>query len=335
MDSDTYDNTHRAFLQAFLAHSSLTFTAARPILAAIQTVHDPERPTLPNDITNEDFLAYIHTLNSAISSFDLEIRSAKPQILSPSDRRHARQSANNDDDTTSSASRDERIYALVNASGDPISQLATTYTPEELAYIKRVLDAMFDTYNTTRAEVCAVTSIQASQLHKPPRGRESTVGSGQNQGGQAQGITMAQADRVRDGLVEEGWLVKSSRNYYSLSTRALMELRGWLVDTYNEPADEEGEEGVERVKSCYACKEIVISGQRCPNRECLCRLHDFCTASFFQMQRSRTCPLCKAGWDDHSYVGERAVKGSDTGRRTTNGSRSTTNQTVESEDEDD
>ncbi|KAL9066491.1 MAG: hypothetical protein Q9157_007125, partial [Trypethelium eluteriae] len=129
MTSD-YNNTHRAFLQAFLSHSTLTLSTARPILAAILTAHDPDRPVPTNDITNEELLAYIHALNSALSPFDLEIRSTRPQTRISSDR-------NGDP----AASNNERVYALVNASGDPAAQLATTYSPEELAFAKRVLDA--------------------------------------------------------------------------------------------------------------------------------------------------------------------------------------------------
>ncbi|KAI9659925.1 MAG: hypothetical protein M1821_001277 [Bathelium mastoideum] len=258
-----YDNNHRAFLQAFLSHSSLTLSAARPILAAIQTAHDPDRPTLPNDVTNEDILSHIHTVNSAITAFDLEIRSAKPQTHDAGSESRRRESES--ESIAGHASSGERVYALVNASADPAAQLATTYTAEELAYIKRVLDAMFDTYNTRRAELCAVTGIQAAQLHKAPRnngtanGRESTAASGLSQSGQAQSITMSQAERVLASLVEAGWFNRSKKGFYTLSARGLMELRGWLVDTYNEPADEgEGEDAVEKVKSCHACKEIVI-----------------------------------------------------------------------------
>ena len=68
------------------------------------------------------------------------------------------------------------------------------------------------------------------------------------------------AERVLASLVAEGWFELSKAGFYSLSPRALMELRGWLIETYNEGADEDGsedEEWVERIKLCQACKEIV------------------------------------------------------------------------------
>lgn len=40
-EGPSYNDSNRAFLQAFLARSSLTFDEARPILAAIFTTHGP------------------------------------------------------------------------------------------------------------------------------------------------------------------------------------------------------------------------------------------------------------------------------------------------------
>ena len=48
-------------------------------------------------------------------------------------------------------------------------------------------------------------------------------------------------------------------------------------------------------------------GQRCPKRNCQCRLHDICTQSFFRVQKSKKCPLCKTDWTGNDFVGERAV----------------------------
>lgn len=41
---DHYNNSHRAFLQAFLARSVLTFEEAQPILAAILTAYGTSPP---------------------------------------------------------------------------------------------------------------------------------------------------------------------------------------------------------------------------------------------------------------------------------------------------
>lgn len=188
-------------------------------------------------MTEADFNSYISAANDAIAPFDLEIRSTLHQLTR------------------------KRVYALVNSTSDPITQLATSFTPDEISFIKRVLDAMFETNNTIRHEVMAVKPIQATKLHKPPSNRRETQNGVETQGSSGQGITMLQAERVLKSLVDQGWFEMSKKSYYSLSPRALMELRGWLMETYNEDdSDEEGNENVhQRIKTCQACKEIVTT----------------------------------------------------------------------------
>lgn len=65
-------------------------------------------------------------------------------------------------------------------------------------------------------------------------------------------------------LIEEGWFEKSIKGFYSLSPRALMELRGWLWETYNDIDEDEGEEErvSRKIKQCFACKEIITTVSR-------------------------------------------------------------------------
>ena len=196
------------------------------------------REILPNDISEADFHSYVSAANHAISPFDLEIRSTYHQVSRT------------------------RVYALVNSTDDPITQLATSHSPDEIGFLKRVLDAMFETYNTSRQEIMAITSMQAVRLYKPSNeDRRETQNGSATQGSAGQGISMMQAEKMLKSLVEEGWFEKSRKGFYSLSPRALMELRNWLLDTYNELDDDEGEDQgrVLRVKLCYACKEIVTT----------------------------------------------------------------------------
>ncbi|MCJ1425848.1 hypothetical protein MMC29_003748 [Sticta canariensis] len=282
-DSSRYNNSNRAFLQAFLARSTLTFDEAKPILAAIFTAHE-RRKVLPKDVTEVDFNKYILAANEAISAFDLEIRSTEHQI-----------------------SR-KRTYALVNSTDDPITQLATSYTADEISYVKRVLDAMFETNNTPRKAIMAVSSTEAVRLAKAPSdsSRQTQNGSA-TQGSNGQSLTMVQAEKTLKNLVAEGWLELSDKSYYSLSPRALMELRGWLIDTYNDDDGDE-DEGDVRIRTCMACKEIITVGQRCPNMACACRLHDICIEKFFRIRKATSCPLCQMDWTNNkNFVGERVV----------------------------
>lgn len=146
---------------------------------------------------------------------------------------------------------------MINSTDDPITQLATSHTADEISYVKRILDAMFETNNTPRKEIMAVSSTEAVRLAKAPTdpSRETQNGSA-TQGGSGQSLTMMQAEKTLKNLVVEGWLELSDKNYYSLSPRALMELRGWLMDTYN---DDEGDDGerIVKIRTCMACKEII------------------------------------------------------------------------------
>ena len=192
-------------------------------------------------MTQSDFNSYISAANNAISPFDLEIRSSYHQITRT------------------------RIYALVNSTSDPITQLATTHAADEISFLKRVLDAMFETYNTQRHEIMAITSMQAVQLAKAPtEDRRQTQNGIETQGSAGQSLTQVQAEKTMNTLVEEGWFEKSQKGFYSLSPRALMELRGWLWETYNDIDDEEEEDDDEgsvskKIKLCFACKEIITT----------------------------------------------------------------------------
>ena len=287
----TYDNTHRAFLQCLFARQAITYADAKPVLAAIQTAQTPDRPTLEEDVSQEEFDNYIDAINTQISPFDFEIRSTYHQLSK------------------------ERIYALVNTTSDALTQMATVHTADEIAFVKRVLDAMFETNNTQRAEVMAVTSMQATRLAKP-RSDEGRRDSGNQPQTAAQnaGITGAQAERTLELMLEEGWFERSNKGYYSLTPRALMELKGWLVDTYNDQggqdSDDEEEDEHVRIKTCAACREIVTVGQRCPDLACHARMHNYCVQALFRAQGGRQeCPTCKKAWRDPPPVGEKAAKG--------------------------
>ncbi|EXJ92910.1 hypothetical protein A1O3_01466 [Capronia epimyces CBS 606.96] len=293
MSMGGYTDANRAFLQAFLARSVLTLETAKPVIAAISTVRDG-REVQAQDITVDDLNHYISAANRKLSPLDLEIRSTFHQQTR------------------------ERVYGLVNTTSDPLTQLATTYTADEIIYVKKLLDAMFDGQNNKgRREAMCLSGIEAIQVGRAQNRRETQDGNENATQPSAAGMLGARdAEAMLNKLLDEGWLEKSRLGFYSLSPRALMELKGWLVETYNEE-DEDGQRR-DKIKFCHACKEIITVGQRCPRRECSCRLHDICTQNFFRMQRSQTCPICKTEWDGQHYVGEKAITTSESyqsGRR--------------------
>ncbi|KAI1126296.1 Nse1 non-SMC component of SMC5-6 complex-domain-containing protein [Nemania abortiva] len=281
-----YDDGNRAFLQAFLARGTMTFKESRPILAAIFTAQENQE-TEPGQITQEDFDSFVSAASAAISPFDLEIRSMMHQI------------------------RKERVYALVNTTSDPMTQLATLHSADEIAFVKRVIDAMFEKYNTPRMEALCLDEMQANKLRVPPRQEndeddvEIENGEPQPQTQAPKGLKSSEVETMMRSMVDEGWFERSRDGFYYLSPRALLELRSWLIESYNDPDAEEGE--WQRVKFCEACKDVVTIGQRCAERDCLVRLHDNCAEAFLRTRRQRACPKCSTEWDGKHFVGERSV----------------------------
>ncbi|KAF2712370.1 hypothetical protein K504DRAFT_480055 [Pleomassaria siparia CBS 279.74] len=301
-DQGRYNNAHRAFLQAFLSRSVMTADEIKPVLAAVMTAKNPNRPLLEGDITSPDISTMIQMINQRLTSLDYEIRSMRDQQTKT------------------------LIYALVNTTSDPLTQLATTFSPDEIAYIKRLLDAMFETYNSGSKEIMAVSSMQASQLAKAPaRNRQSQIQSqvvngdaeeghepGQTQEASVKSVTLNDAAQLLDRLAEQHLFTKSSRNYWSLAPRGLMELRSYLKETYNDAGDPENEiEEIKRIKDCEGCKDIVTVGLRCSRRECGIRWHDGCARQYFAALRAdgRKCPGCGQAWVGDSFIGERVITG--------------------------
>ncbi|KAF2852815.1 hypothetical protein T440DRAFT_391820 [Plenodomus tracheiphilus IPT5] len=318
-EEDGYNWTHRAFLQAFQTHSVMSVDVMKSILASILTAQNPERPWTEGDITQPQLNNAIQTINAKLEPFDFEIRNTRDQR----------------EKTT--------IYALVNNTSDSLTQFATKFTPGEIAYIRRLLDHMFETNNNMTREVMALKHTEASQLARPSRqrNRQSQVNGDDNDDAtQASdpGITIQEADIVLDRLVQQSFFQRSRSGYFSLAPRGLMELRAYLKETYNESA-EESEDGLERIRihDCEGCKEIVTYGMRCNRKECGVRWHDACANSFYKGKGrdARKCPKCGTECSGDVYVGERAGRVT-TGRDSTGqGSnwRTTQNGRIEEDDE--
>ncbi|KAK4149563.1 Nse1 non-SMC component of SMC5-6 complex-domain-containing protein [Chaetomidium leptoderma] len=293
-----YSDANRAFIQAFMARGTLTFREAQKLLAAIQSAvsddgSDDTDNTDPQSITMADFENFIRTAREAVEPLDFDIRNTRDQVRGGG----------------------ERVWAFINAHSDPATQLGTSRTAEEVAYIKRLLDAMFEKHNTARLEVMAVDEGQALRESRPAGGgRASNVnGNNNDDGGQeeegggsaaatSRGLKHSEVLSLLSSLVAEGWLDKSRDGFYSLAPRSLMELWSWLVATYND-ADTEWQQ----IKFCEACKEIVTYGQRCNEPNCTIRLHDICEEGFWRTRGEKKCPKCSTPWEGNHFVGERAV----------------------------
>ncbi|XMA14935.1 hypothetical protein WAI453_007726 [Rhynchosporium graminicola] len=275
-----YNDGNRAFLQSMMARGTLTLREAKPLLAAIFSL-DSDSLVEADDVTEADLNSYISAAAEAISPFDYEIRTTQHQVTK------------------------ERVWAFVNSVSDPLSQIATIRTTEETFYIKRFLDAMFVTFNTRRREVMSMNSFQALDLKKASR--ETFNEEGSQEQAVDKGLSADQVEDLLRSLATEGWIARSQEGYFSLTPRALMELKSWLVETYNDISPENDEEW-QPIKRCIACSEILTIGQRCVELNCNVRLHNICENSFWASRSGvKKCPKCKKPWDGKHYVGQKAV----------------------------
>jgi hypothetical protein len=182
---------------------------------------------------------------------------------------------------------------------------------------------MFETHNTKRREVMAVTSMQAMEIKVRKGGSRQSEGGEPTQATQSsdRGLTQNETEQLLANLVKETWLERSAEGFYTLSPRALLELRSWLVEAYN---DSDDPESWQRIKFCQACKEIVTIGQRCTERECNVRLHNICTTAFWNSRPGKKCPTCETPWIGKAYVGQKAITSTDEylkGKRRSGGKR--------------
>ena len=159
----------------------------------------------------------------------------------------------------------------------------------------------------------AVKHTEASQLARPRRNRQSQANNHTDVGEPSQAadtvISIQEADDVLLTLQNEGFFQKSRLGYYSLAPRALMELRAYLKETYNETSEEaDGDTPTIRIRDCEGCREIVTYGIRCNNRDCGVRWHDGCANSYYKGRgrNNRKCPKCDTECSGDVYVGERA-----------------------------
>lgn len=280
----------------------MTFREARPVIAAILNAENDGDQVRPEQVTEEMFDTFMSTARETASLFDYEIRRTQHQVSK------------------------ELVYAFINTASDPQTQLATTFSHDELAFVKRALEAMFDKYNTPRMEIVAITDMQAVKLARPNRRESAAVRNDDEptstQAATDKGLKHSEVEIMLESLVGGGWFEKSREGFYSLTPRALLELRPWLVGTFNDPDAEDGE--WQRIKFCEACKDIVTVGLRCPDPDCTFRIHDICEEAFWRMRRNKTCPKCSRDWTGNLFVGERAVTSTQAyqrGRRQSGGRR--------------
>ncbi|PPQ63097.1 hypothetical protein CVT24_005952 [Panaeolus cyanescens] len=196
------------------------------------------------------------------------------------------------------------MWAIVNRKEDEISKLATEYTPTEITFFKLVVEQIMLAPHESFS-VSSLAAMREASSMKPS-------------------MTKSQAEVTLASFVAKGWLMKSSRGRYSLSTRAILELGvSYLKSTFPE-----------EIIECTICLELMTRGIACHTPNCKVRMHTPC---FTRFRRDREiCPSCGVAWPREPRekplvpIGEEAARKEDDLQR-----RKRAQQSDEDEDDDD
>lgn len=177
----------------------------------------------------------------------------------------------------------KKIYALVNRKDDEVAQLATDYTPAEIKYFRSIVEQIISA-SEEAFSISSLAALRDTGDVKPKTQAEITLGS----------------------FVAKGWVVKSKRGRYSLSTRTILELGAYLKSNYPD-----------HILECMICKDIVTKGIACPTADCQVRMHLHCYT--LSRRKRPSCPSCSQAWPadakDMNPVGEAAASGEESSNR--------------------
>ncbi|KAI0375014.1 hypothetical protein BV20DRAFT_961260 [Pilatotrama ljubarskyi] len=259
-------DVQRLFLQAILSRRILSQQLAAKIwekcIDAVKEVNETLEVEYRADRNSWD--NFVTSVNDALNPLDLEFAHLHDEVSG------------------------KEMYAVVNRKGDEIAQMATEYTPAEIAYFKAVLEQIMLAPN----ESYCVSSLAALREVNSLKSN----------------MTKSQAEATLSSFVAKGWLLKSKRGRYSLSTRTILELQTYLRNTYEN-----------EILECTICMELVTRGVACFTPQCKTRMHTHCFNNY--KRRNHKCPSCNQSWSDGNLnklrpVGEGAFKeGQDLGRR--------------------
>lgn len=228
-----YSNAHRLFLQTFISHHILDEDKVAMLYVKVCEKYQVDAPS-------DQLTQFIHLINKTMESLFMEIRQGRAE------------------DTGIA------YYALVNTLEDENAKFASNYTPQEIDYIKRVINRL------VTSEEGLVSSIDLLNEGHDMQKR----------------LTTQAAQEILFKLTDDGW-VTDVKGDISFSARAIIELGQYLKNRYTE-----------QVVDCTLCKDLVILGDLCEH--CGKKIHRHCAATAFQNldASKRKCPSCKEAWEN-------------------------------------
>ncbi|KAJ7452487.1 Nse1 non-SMC component of SMC5-6 complex-domain-containing protein [Mycena galericulata] len=260
-------DVQRLFLQAVLSRGVLSSKLAQTLWAkskdAVMAVDN--NLDIPHSGDRQEWDAFVKTVNESLDSLDLEFRQFQEETSG------------------------REMYALVNRKDDGIAQMATDYSPGEIAFFKAMVEQIMLAPHRSFS-ISSLAALREVSALKPKSN-----------------MSKSQAEVVLASFVAKRWLSKSKRGRYSLSTRALLELIPYLKSTYPD-----------EIAECTICLEVVTKGVACPTPQCQVCMHYHCFSKYIRTRR-RECTTCNKEWPGDQEkmipIGEGAARDGDDGRR--------------------
>ncbi|KAH6918661.1 Nse1 non-SMC component of SMC5-6 complex-domain-containing protein [Coprinopsis sp. MPI-PUGE-AT-0042] len=248
-------DVYRLYLQAVLSRGIMSESVAKLLMQKCYKTVKGCNEMLQMDPPSWD--TFVTNLNDSIDRLDFEFRLVTDE------------------------NNGNVFYALVNRKGDEIAQVATDYTPAEIAFFKAVVEQIMSAGNDafsvgSRAAVREITNLKLN-------------------------MTQTHGENLLSSFVAKGWLHQSKRGRYSLAARSLLELGPYLKSTYGE-----------EVLECHFCGKILTRGVTCQKDSCEVRVHYHCFERFARAQKQPACPKCRTEWpkdpqENMRLIGEEAA----------------------------
>lgn len=188
---------------------------------------------------------------------------------------------------TKSQDTQDLYYTYINTITDTPSKISTQHSPKEIEVIKRIIEKILvecedESYIITSSDALKICNRSAS-------------------------FSASEGEHFLKSLVDEGWLNRSMKGRYSLSIRALTELKRTFIEKYG-IKNNDNSEG--QISLCKGCDEIVTNGVRCYRDACYIKFHTQCQLHYFRAKGTK-CPNdeCTVDWNEDKPrpVGEKRL----------------------------
>ncbi|MBW0494208.1 hypothetical protein O181_033923 [Austropuccinia psidii MF-1] len=254
---------HHLFVQAMLLRRVATFDQWLKVWKQIAKV-------LKLRVQDNEFLTFYGQINYNIEPFGFRIDLMIDEGNGPIDVEEIQNNI-----SSNRRAQPSRWMALVNTRSDSSSKLGSEFTPIEISLYKKIIDKIV-LHSKNRFCVSYHDAIRLSSMLETP-------------------LKKSDAEKTLSAFVRKGWLSLSSNGFYTLSARARLELKAYLMENYGED---------EQPPVCASCREVVMRGFKCPNGKCPKAMHEACLIN--NARQSNACPACKSKWSFERRIGESA-----------------------------